>query len=266
LPGSGNPIEVAYSLNVTVAPPGPLVFISLWPTGSPQPNVSTLNYGSGGPGIANAAIVPAGTSGAIQMYASNATDVIVDVDGYFALAPQAQQGPQGPAGPPGPAGAQGPVGAIGPAGPIGQTGPQGPAGPMGATGPQGPVGPAGATGAQGTPGATGPQGLTGPVGPQGPQGPAGASGTGNGTNSGPLAKIGNCGTPSLYIAVDQPKGQQLYVCDGTSWGQLGALGPSGALAFDQNGNLDATSQVPLLYRAATFTNAVTFTQKPAMPQ
>src|SRR5437868_4451010 len=33
----------AYSFNVTVAPPGPLRFLSIWPTGYAQPNVSTLN-------------------------------------------------------------------------------------------------------------------------------------------------------------------------------------------------------------------------------
>ena len=33
---------------------------------------------------ANAAIVPAGTNSAVSVYASNTTDVVLDIDGYFA--------------------------------------------------------------------------------------------------------------------------------------------------------------------------------------
>ena len=35
---------------------------------------------------ANAAIVPAGVSGAVSVYVTNTTDVVLDIDGYFALA------------------------------------------------------------------------------------------------------------------------------------------------------------------------------------
>lgn len=72
----------AYSLNLTVVPLGPLGFISVWPAGQPQATVSTLNS-SDGRIKANAAIVQAGTSGAISIFASNATHVIVDINGYF---------------------------------------------------------------------------------------------------------------------------------------------------------------------------------------
>ena len=75
----------AYSVNVTVVPEGPLGFLSLWPTGQPQPVASTLNSW-GGIVVANAAIVPAGTGGAVSVYASDETDVILDVNGYFASA------------------------------------------------------------------------------------------------------------------------------------------------------------------------------------
>jgi hypothetical protein len=34
--------------------------------------------------VANAAIVPAGTGGAINAFASNATQLILDINGYFA--------------------------------------------------------------------------------------------------------------------------------------------------------------------------------------
>jgi hypothetical protein len=75
----------AYSLNVTVVPPGPLTYLSIWPMGQAQPVVSTLNSLDGRI-VANAAIVPAGTGGAISIFASNTTDVIIDINGYFAPA------------------------------------------------------------------------------------------------------------------------------------------------------------------------------------
>ncbi|HUI83020.1 MAG TPA: choice-of-anchor tandem repeat GloVer-containing protein [Candidatus Binatia bacterium] len=77
------PSSAAYSLNVTVAPRGPLGYLTIWPTGQDQPGVSTLNSPDGRV-KANAAIVPAGTNGAISVYVTNTTDVIIDVDGYFA--------------------------------------------------------------------------------------------------------------------------------------------------------------------------------------
>jgi len=85
IPSSGCGIPAtaqAYSLNVTVVPAGPLSFLTLWPTGQPQPNVSTLNSFAGTV-VANAAIVPAGTNGAVSVYVSDKSDVILDIDGYF---------------------------------------------------------------------------------------------------------------------------------------------------------------------------------------
>ncbi len=72
----------AYSLNVTVVPPGPLGYLSIWPTGELQPYVSTLNS-SDGRVKANAAIVDAGEGGAVSVYMSNASHVVLDIDGYF---------------------------------------------------------------------------------------------------------------------------------------------------------------------------------------
>ncbi len=74
---------VAYSLNFTVAPPGPLGFITTYPAGQALPLASTLNA-PGGAVTANAAIVPAGSGGAVDVYASDATDLIIDINGYFA--------------------------------------------------------------------------------------------------------------------------------------------------------------------------------------
>jgi uncharacterized repeat protein (TIGR01451 family) len=72
----------AYSLNVTVVPRGPLSWLTLWPTGQAQPWVSTLNSYSGDV-ASNAAIVPAGSGGAVSVYVTNDTDVILDINGYF---------------------------------------------------------------------------------------------------------------------------------------------------------------------------------------
>jgi hypothetical protein len=87
VPGSSCNIPAtagAYSLNVTVVPTGALSFLTVWPAGQPYPTVSTLNDPVSGGVIANAAIVVAGTSGAIQMVAGNPTDVIIDINGYYA--------------------------------------------------------------------------------------------------------------------------------------------------------------------------------------
>ena len=73
----------AYSLNFTVVPTGILGYLSTWPTGQPMPVVSTLNSPMGTV-VANAAIVPAGTSGAINVFVTNPTDVLFDINGYFA--------------------------------------------------------------------------------------------------------------------------------------------------------------------------------------
>jgi hypothetical protein len=80
----------AYSLNVTVVPRGKLGYLTVWPTGSMIPEVSTLNAPAGNV-VANAAIVLAGTGGAISLFASDDTDVLIDINGYFAPpgAPQA---------------------------------------------------------------------------------------------------------------------------------------------------------------------------------
>jgi len=72
---------VAYSLNVTVVPTGSLNYLTMWPSGQPQPNVSTLN--SDGRVKANAAIVPAGTNGGVSIFVTDPTQVILDIDGYF---------------------------------------------------------------------------------------------------------------------------------------------------------------------------------------
>jgi len=75
----------AFSLNFTIVAPGgtpPGGYLSVWPAGSPQPVVSTLNYTSGSI-LANAAIVPAGTGGGINLFVNFSTDLIIDINGYY---------------------------------------------------------------------------------------------------------------------------------------------------------------------------------------
>jgi hypothetical protein len=82
--GCGIPSSAqAYSLNLTVVPPGPLSFLSVWPNNQPFPGVSTLNSTDGSV-TANAAIVPAGTNGNITVTTGDPTDLIIDTNGYFA--------------------------------------------------------------------------------------------------------------------------------------------------------------------------------------
>ncbi|MBI4902337.1 MAG: hypothetical protein HY820_01800 [Acidobacteria bacterium] len=75
----------AYALNVTVVPSRPLDYITVFPTQITVPFVSTQNSPSGYV-LANMALVPAGTNGAISLYAPQSTDAVVDITGYFAPA------------------------------------------------------------------------------------------------------------------------------------------------------------------------------------
>ena len=58
-------------------------YITLWPTGATQPNASNLNYGPSQI-IPNAFIVGVGAGGAFNIFASDATNFIIDLSGYFA--------------------------------------------------------------------------------------------------------------------------------------------------------------------------------------
>jgi hypothetical protein len=81
LPNDGS--VKGYSLNFTVVPHGSLGYLTVWPTGQNKPLVSTLNAPTGQV-TANAAIVPAGNGGEISTYALNDTDLVIDINGYFA--------------------------------------------------------------------------------------------------------------------------------------------------------------------------------------
>jgi YVTN family beta-propeller protein len=73
---------VAYALNVTVVPQSSLGYLTVWPAGEKQPSVSTMNSPDGRT-KANAAIIPAGYQGSVSVFATDTTDVVLDIAGYF---------------------------------------------------------------------------------------------------------------------------------------------------------------------------------------
>jgi len=77
---------VAYSVNIAVVPippESPMRWLTAWDTGSPQPSASTLND-KAGLITSNSAVVPAGTGGSINIFTTDATDVVIDINGYYA--------------------------------------------------------------------------------------------------------------------------------------------------------------------------------------
>ncbi len=75
----------AYSVNVTLVPfnHAPVSYLTIWPAGLAQPSISTMNSLDGRV-KANAAIVPGGVNSSVSVFVTDTTDVVLDVDGYFA--------------------------------------------------------------------------------------------------------------------------------------------------------------------------------------
>jgi len=75
----------AVSVNVTVVSPTAASFLTLWPTGSARPNVSTINFTGSDPSLANGAIVGLGTApNDLSVFNSaGSVHVLIDVTGYF---------------------------------------------------------------------------------------------------------------------------------------------------------------------------------------
>jgi hypothetical protein len=65
-----------------ILPDGQNSFVTIWPTGSAQPLVSSINPIQGTV-VANAAIVPAGTGGSISVVANTGLHLYGDINGYF---------------------------------------------------------------------------------------------------------------------------------------------------------------------------------------
>jgi hypothetical protein len=72
----------AYLVNATVIPPGRFGYLTLWPSSTPQPFVSTLSAWDGTI-TSNMAIVPA-SNGSVSAFARDATNLVIDAFGYFA--------------------------------------------------------------------------------------------------------------------------------------------------------------------------------------
>ena len=74
----------AVAINVTATDTTAPSYLAVYPTGSPIPTVSNLNW-STGQTVANLVIVPVGANGQVSFYNSQgSTDVVVDLEGYFA--------------------------------------------------------------------------------------------------------------------------------------------------------------------------------------
>ncbi len=74
----------AVSFNFTALNVGAAGDLRVFPAGGSVPLVSTLNYNGNTPNIANAAVVPLGTGGAITVQAdATSIDLIIDVNGFY---------------------------------------------------------------------------------------------------------------------------------------------------------------------------------------
>jgi hypothetical protein len=72
----------AVVLNVTAVGPAAGGWLTLYPTGAPQPNASDLNFGPGQT-RANLVVVRVGADGRVNVFASAATHFIFDVAGWY---------------------------------------------------------------------------------------------------------------------------------------------------------------------------------------
>src|ERR1700686_1976643 len=83
-PCSGIPSNAsAYSLNISVTGTAAQGYLTAWPTGSTQPNAATMTWFAASQTLTTAAIVPAGTSSSISIFAGASTHIILDINGYF---------------------------------------------------------------------------------------------------------------------------------------------------------------------------------------
>jgi hypothetical protein len=79
VPPSG---AIAVAINVTVTNPSLGGFLTVWPSGVGRPVASNLNYVAQET-VANLVIVGVGSDGSVSIFAQRATDVVVDVVGWF---------------------------------------------------------------------------------------------------------------------------------------------------------------------------------------
>lgn len=72
----------AVAINVTIARPSAAGYVTVWPCGLQRPDTSTVNFEQGQT-VANAMITPLGAGGRLCAQSSVATDLLVDVTGWF---------------------------------------------------------------------------------------------------------------------------------------------------------------------------------------
>jgi hypothetical protein len=75
----------ALVLNITVVEPAAAGFVTVYPCGSDIPNTSSVNFVADAT-VANAVASKMGAGGRVCLYSNVATNLVVDVTGYFAAA------------------------------------------------------------------------------------------------------------------------------------------------------------------------------------
>jgi hypothetical protein len=83
--GIPNGVAQAVVMNITLVSASTSGYLTAWRFGSAQPLASTINWFTGGEIVANGAIIPTwpGAGADFSVFTFNATDVIIDVTGYF---------------------------------------------------------------------------------------------------------------------------------------------------------------------------------------
>jgi hypothetical protein len=76
-------IAQAYSFNLTIVAPAPYGFITAYPTPGPMPLAATVDWATSLI-VGNAAVVPGGVNGMVDVFASANTDLVIDINGYYA--------------------------------------------------------------------------------------------------------------------------------------------------------------------------------------
>jgi peptidoglycan hydrolase-like protein with peptidoglycan-binding domain len=72
----------AVAMNVTAVGPSQAGYFTVWPCGAPRPEASNVNFAPGSV-VANGVVASLGSGGAVCIYSSAESDVLVDVLGWF---------------------------------------------------------------------------------------------------------------------------------------------------------------------------------------
>ena len=72
----------AVAVNTTVVAPSGAGYVTVYPAGAARPVASNLNYPAGAT-VANMVVAKLGSGGRLTLYSNSATDLVVDVTGYY---------------------------------------------------------------------------------------------------------------------------------------------------------------------------------------